>query len=137
VIFLDTNVISEQMRPHPNPSVIQWLTRNDPQVALSTIVIGEITFGITRIRNDERSPRLAFNLASLRSRMSGRIHPFDDSSADIYGDIMGQSHLAGRTMSVLDGMIAAIALRHKAALATRNGRHFLDLGLTIIDPWTA
>jgi predicted nucleic acid-binding protein len=135
VIFVDTNVVSEQMKPAPSTSVICWLTENDPQIALSSIVIGEIAFGISRIKTDERSPRLALNLASLRHRMSGRIYPFDDASADIYGEIMGQCHRAGRTMSILDGMIAAIALRQKAALATRNTKHFQGLGLTIIDPW--
>ena len=135
MIFVDTNVISEQMKPVPAPAVIQWLTDNDSQIALSAIVIAEIAFGIARIRNDERSPRLSYNLASLRRRMTGRIYPFDDASADIYGDIMGQSHLAGRTMSILDGMIAAIALRHNASLATRNTAHFQIPGLKLINPW--
>ncbi len=137
MIFVDTNVVSEQMKPAPSRAVIEWLIEHDSEIALSTIVIAEIAFGIARIRTDERSPRLALNLSSFRRRMADRIYFFDDISAVLYGDIMGQSHRARRGLSALDGMIAAIARRHDAALATRNTRHFLGLGLTIIDPWQA
>ena len=135
MIFLDTNVLSETMRPVPDQGVMIWLHDQDNALCLSTIVIAEIMFSIHKLRANERPARLVSRITMWRERLRERTFAFDEPSADIYGQLMGQNKRAGRTMSVPDGMIAAIALRHKAALATRNARHFAGLGLTILDPW--
>jgi predicted nucleic acid-binding protein len=135
VIFLDTNVVSEVMRTTPDRTVTGWLKRNEPELVLSSVVIAEISYGIERVRAAERSPRLVHDFLSIRQRFASRIQTFDEESALIYGRIMGTAKLAGRPMMAADGMIAAIALRHDAPLATRNSSHFEVRDLRLIDPW--
>jgi predicted nucleic acid-binding protein len=135
LIFLDTNVVSETMRPKPDRTVVIWLERNDSEIALPSVAIAEIAFGIQRIRPDERAPKLELTLNAIRDRFVSRIFAFDEDAALIYGRIMGEAERKGRKMATPDGMIAAIALRHGAALATRNREHFRVEGLELIDPW--
>ena len=77
VIFIDTNVISELMRKAPDPGVIDWFERHDAELALSTIVIGEIAFGIAKVRPEPRSRRLASDFHDLRRRYADRIFGFN------------------------------------------------------------
>jgi predicted nucleic acid-binding protein len=135
VIFLDTNVVSEVMRPKPAEAVLLWLELNIAELALSAVVIAEISFGIERIRPAERAPRLARAFASVRERFAARILAFDEDSATIYGVIMGEASRKGRTLSMLDGMIAATAMRYSATMATRNRKDFDVLGLKVVNPW--
>jgi hypothetical protein len=135
VILLDTNVVSEVMRPKPDQNVIDWLTRFDSELALPAIAIAEIAHGIERIRPAERAPRLARTLDGLRKHYEGRVLAFDERAAMIYGVIMGDASRKGQNLGPLDGMIAATAVRHRAALATRNTRDFGFLELRVIDPW--
>ena len=109
MIFLDTNVVSETLRKSPDAAVLAWLEKHDAELALSAVVIGELAFGIGKIRPDQR--------------------------AVLYGDIMGRAVRKGRPMSAPDGMIAAIAGVHDCALATRNTSDFQDAGIALIDPW--
>ena len=111
MIFLDTNVVSETMRKAPEPGVMAWLVRHDAEVALSTVLVGEIAFGIAKIRPDERAKRLEQALLEWRHRFAGRIFGLTEEAALAYGDIMGDASRRGRGMSAQDGMIAAIA-RH-------------------------
>jgi predicted nucleic acid-binding protein len=135
VIFLDTNVVAETMRPSANPDVTHWLARHEPALALSTIVIAEIAYGVAKLGTDDRAPRLMTILDAWRQRFAGRIHGFDEEAALIYGRVMAARRAAGRLISAQDGMIAAIALRHRAAIATRNTRDFEIDGLRVINPW--
>lgn len=137
MIFLDTNVVSESFRKQPNQAVLAWLMRHDADLALSTVVIGEIAYGIEKIRDDERTPRLERALTAWRQRFSGRIFDFDEHAAMAYGSIMGQAKRKGRMMSAPDGMIAAIALSKGGLLATRNSTDFLDCSVGLINPWEA
>ena len=135
MIFLDTNVLSEAMRIAPDARVMRWLGALGERGSVSTVVLAELRFGIERIRPSERAPRLANVLAELVHGYAGRIHGFDLDAAFIYGEIMGKASRAGRPMQAPDGMIAAISLRHKAELATRNVRDFEALGVTVVNPW--
>lgn len=135
MIFLDTNVLSETMQRAPEPRVLRWLDAHSSDLATSAVVIGEVRFGLERIRHDERSPRLRAGFEQWLGRLRNRIFPYDRVSAEIYGVLTGAASLRGLTMSPPDGMIAAIALQHGAALATRNTRHFSFIGLPLIDPW--
>ena len=135
MIFLDTNVVSEVMRPHPAPVVLSWLAHQDSELALSAVAIAEISFGIERIRPAERAARLSRSFGDIRQHYSTRIFPFDETAALIYGAIMGEASRQGRPLSPPDAMIAAIALRHNAAMATRNTAHFRIEGLRIVNPW--
>jgi len=135
VIFVDTNVISETLNIVPTRQVDAWLARHDAELALSSVVIAEVAFGIQKIRPDERAKRLEGGLQTLRRRFAGRIFPFTEEAALIYGKIMGQAARRGVQMSGADGMIAAVALINGGRLATRNVRDFKDTGLTVINPW--
>jgi predicted nucleic acid-binding protein len=103
LIFLDSNVISETLRKTPNPSVIAWLVRNDAELALPTVTIAEIAFGIGKIRPDQRATRLKHGLASWRHRFADRIFPLTEAAALAYGDIMSAALRQGRTMTAPDG----------------------------------
>ncbi len=136
MIFLDTNVVSEPMRHEASPLVVEWLAKHEKQLALSTVVLAEIVYGIFSVRKAERSPLWLDQLLFIREKYDGQIYAYDEKSALIYGRMMGDRKLAGRPSSVVDGMIAAIALQHGAALATRNQKHFQGVGLKLINPWT-
>ena len=135
MIFLDTNVVSETLRKMPDPAVIAWLLRNDAELALPTVTIAEIAFGIEKIRPDQRAVRLERDLADWRHRFADRIFAFTEAAALAYGEIMGAAQQRGRPMQTADGMIAAIARIHGGRLATRNLGDFARTGLELVCPW--
>jgi hypothetical protein len=135
VIFIDTNVVSETFRLQPDARVMDWLTRYDAELALSTVVIAELAFGIEKIRPDQRAIRLEPGLDAWRQRFSGRIFAFTEEAALVYGHVMGQAVRNGRPLSAQDGMIAAIALANASPLATRNHSDFESTGVELINPW--
>lgn len=135
MIFLDTNVVSETLKKTPDGAVIAWLVRHDAELALPTVTIAEIAFGIARIRPDQRASRLESGLAEWRRRFAGRIFGLTEEAALAYGEIMGEAARQGRPMSAPDGMIAAIARVAGGRLATRNLSDFATTGLDLISPW--
>lgn len=135
MIFLDTNVVSETLKKAPSENVLAWLVRFDAELALPTVTIAEIAFGIQKIRPDERAVRLEQGLAEWRRRFAGRIFGLTEAAALAYGEIMGQAVREGRPMSAPDGMIAAIARVNGGRLATRNTRDFTGTGIEVVDPW--
>lgn len=135
MIFLDTNVVSETLRKSPDPAVIAWLVRHDAELALSTVTIAEIAFGIDKIRPDQRAVRLEQGLADWRRRFADRIFGLTEEAALAYGRIMGAASRQGAGMSAPDGMIAAIAQINGGRLATRNSTDFRTTGLELISPW--
>jgi toxin FitB len=135
VIFLDTNVLSEPMNRAPNDGVVRWLNRHETATVVSSVVIAEVGYGIYAVKPEERSPRHLKQFIAIRDRYADRTFDFDMASALIYAQLMGSRKLAGKTTSMADGMIASIALRHKAALATRNISDFTGMGLELVNPW--
>jgi predicted nucleic acid-binding protein len=135
LIFLDTNVISETLRKSPSEAVISWLVRHDAELALPTVTIAEIAYGIQKIVPDQRALRLEQALAAWRRRFADRIFGLTEEAATAYGEIMGAASRQGRSMSAPDGMIAAIARVNGGRLATRNIADFQATGLDLISPW--
>lgn len=135
MIFLDTNILSETLRKSPNPTVIAWLIRYDAELALPTVTIAEIAFGIQKLVPDQRATRLEQGLADWRHRFADRIFGLTEEAALAYGDIMGAASRQGLGMSAPDGMIAAIARVNGGRLATRNLVDFRTTGLELISPW--
>jgi hypothetical protein len=135
LIFIDTNVLSETLRKSPDPSVIAWLVRHDAELALSTVTIAEIAFGIQKLMPDQRARRLEQGLADWRHRFADRIFGLTEEAALAYGEIMGAASRQGVRMSAPDGMIAAIAKINDGRLATRNLAEFRTAGLDLISPW--
>lgn len=135
MIFLDTNVVSETLKKAPNEAVLAWLVRYDAELALPTVTIAEIAFGIQKIRPDQRADRLEQGLADWRRRFADRIFGLTEEAALAYGEIMGAAVRQGRGMSAPNGMIAAIARINGGRLATRNLTDFETTGLDLTSPW--
>jgi predicted nucleic acid-binding protein len=135
LIFLDTNVISETLKKAPSPAVMAWLVRHDAELALPTVTIAEIAFGIQKIVPDQRAGRLEQGLSDWRRRFADRIFALTEEAALAYGEIMGSASRQGRGMSAPDGMIAAIARVNGGRLATRNLTDFGTTALELISPW--
>jgi predicted nucleic acid-binding protein len=135
LIFLDTNVVSESLRILPDPAVIAWLVRNDAELALPTVTIAEIAFGIQKIVPDQRAVRLEQVLTDWRHRFADRIFGLTEAAALAYGEIMGTASRQGLGMSAPDGMIAAIARVNGGRLATRNLADFRAAGIDLVSPW--
>ncbi|WP_290653453.1 type II toxin-antitoxin system VapC family toxin [Aquisalimonas sp.] len=137
MIFLDTNVVSETLKPSPDPLVIDWLIAHDAELALPAVALAELAYGIERVRPHNRAKRLARGLVAWRDRLKGRIFSFGEAAAMHYGELMGEAARNGLPMSIPDGMIAATARVHAASLATRNVADFRDTELDLINPWIA
>lgn len=135
MIFVDSNVVSEPPRKRPHDGVMAWLVGHDAELALSTVAIAEIAFGIAKIRPDERATRLELGLLEWRRRFTSRIFGLTEDAALAYGEIMGGATRHGRPMSAPDVMIAAIAKAHGGKLATRKLADFEAAGVPLVSPW--
>lgn len=138
MILLDTNVISEAMKPEPDPAVRGWLDEQAPETLyLSSVTIAELTFGIGALPDGHRKNGLAAALEGVMALFGERLLPFDTEAARRYGDLAVRARTAGRGFPTPDGYIAAIAAAHDFAVATRDASAFEAAGLVVIDPWTA
>lgn len=138
MILLDTNVLSELMRPAPAPAVETWVSAQPAaSIFISAITEAELRYGLALLPDGQRRRRLLVQAqAMLAEDFAGRILPFDSAAAEAYAPIAAARRLAGRPVSQADAQIAAIAASRGAALATRNVTDFTDCGITILDPWT-
>ncbi len=136
MILLDTNVLSELTKPTPSAHVVAWLNDNEPKLALSAVTLAELRYGIARLPDGKRKSSLIRFWDTTRDRFKGRTFPFDERTAEIYGDIVAEAEKQGRRLNVADAQIAAIALAHRMSVATRNTGDFENTGVTVINPWT-
>jgi toxin FitB len=139
VILLDTNVISALMRRGPEQAVVDWLDRQPSESIWTTAVtVFEVRTGLHLLASAKRRRDLqrAFD-ALLAEELEGRIQSFDTAAANAAGEIAAQRQSAGRPVEIRDVQIAGITKARRAQLATRNTRHFTDLGIQLIDPWSA
>ncbi len=140
MIVLDTNVLSEVLRPAPDPRPLAWLaaqTRADlftTTVDTSRVALRRPTACLPAQRRDGLLEAVQ---AVFASDMVGQVLSFDNAAADLYAEIAAARKLAGRPISQFDAMIAAIARSRGADLATRNVRDFIGCGVQVIDPWQA
>ena len=135
MILLDTNVLSELTRPTPSARVVTWLAVNEPSLAVPTIALAEVRYGISRLpRGRRRSSLLDFWRATCE-RFRDRILSFDRRAAEAYRDIAARAERSGRRLNVQDGQIAAIALVHRMQVATRNVADFESSGVALVNPW--
>lgn len=136
MIVLDSNVLSEAMRTHPDTNVIAWLASPQAADAFTTaITVGEILTGIGMLPRGKRRNRLRDITEQLLEDLQDRILVYDTNAARIYARLHETRRTTGRPLRVEDGMIGAICARDNARLATRNVRDFADLGVELIDPW--
>lgn len=134
MILLDTNVLSELTRTLPEPKVVGWLEDNDPLLALPSIALAELRYGIARLPTGRRRTSLLDFWDKTRERFVGRIYAFDERAAEAYGDIAAAERI-GRRLNVADGQIAAIAKVHRMTIATRDEDDFAASGVPVANPW--
>lgn len=137
MIILDTNVISELMRVNPEPIVLKWIEgQKTTNLAITAIGIAEIQRGILRLPKGKKRKMLHENfIAFIENAFAGRILPFDERAAYLYGEIASDREKAGFNTDAIDLMIAAIAKNYNATIATRNIKDFKDCGVKLINPW--
>jgi predicted nucleic acid-binding protein len=137
MIVLDTNVLSEVLRPVPEASVMDWLAIW-PRVSLFTTAVtrGEILYGI-RLLPDGKRRRGLWDAANaiFDEDFAGQVLSFDNDAADMYAEISASRRSAGKPISQYDAMIAAMTRSRGAGLATRNVKDFEDCGVELINPW--
>lgn len=137
MILVDTNVWSEQTKPHADAAVLAWLEDNDADLVLSSLVIAEIRYGIELPKAARKRPHLEAWLAGLESRYYGQTLVFGPESALHYGRVAARPEVKAREPQVIDMLIAAQALQHQIPVATRNAKDFDWIGVDLIDPWQA
>ena len=137
MILLDTNVVSEAMKPEPAPSVRAWL---DAQAAetlfLSSVTVAELMFGIGALPKGRRKNKLTAALDGVLDLFADRILPFDTRAARRYAEVALGARAAGKGFPTPDGYIAAIAAAQDFAVVSRDTSAFAAAGLVVIDPWT-
>jgi predicted nucleic acid-binding protein len=138
VIILDTNVVSAIMQDSPDAAVAEWLD-GEPRESLWTtsITIYELRFGIEILATGRKRQNLETALDRLLHRsMHEKILPFDQDAAEHAARISAERRASGRPSEIRDVEIAGIVRARKATLATRNVRHFQDVGLKLVNPWS-
>ena len=134
--LLDTNAVSEWVKPRPNPGLTAWIESTDEdRIFLSVISLAEVRYGIERLSHGKRRRRLEQWLQDeLPLRFEDRILPVNASVADASGKVLSRSEAAGRPMGVMDAFLAATAEVHCLTLVTRNVADF-SLLKNILNPW--
>lgn len=137
MIILDTNVLSELLRPSPAPQVEAWLARQDgASVFFTAVGEAELRYGLAILPLGSRRNALSTAIkAMLDEDFSERILPFDRKAAGYYPLIAAERRAAGRPISQFDCQIASIARSRGGSIATRNKNDFEGCGITVIDPW--
>ena len=134
---VDTNVISELMRPVPNGSVAQWIHAQPiEELAITAVTVAEILYGLDLMADGRRKADLRTRFTAVLERaVPDRVLPFDEAAAAAYARIRGDRDRGGRPISVNDAMIAAIARIHGAAVVTRNVTDFAHSAIGVLNPW--
>lgn len=137
MIVLDTNVVSELMKPEPDSRVKRWLRfRAGETLVTTSVTAAEILYGIKRLAEGRRRDELAASFETLMSRgFRNRLLVFDERAAAAHAEIVVARVRQGRAIQIMDAMIAGIARSQAADIATRNASDFEDCGVQILNPW--
>jgi len=137
MIVLDTNVLSETMRPMPNPAVVAWLNRQDIQTLYITAVsLAELRFGIARLDDGRKKADLSKRLNLMLAQVfDGRILSFAAAGAQVFADRMAAARRNGNAVGFQDGMIAASVAASGFSIATRDTGPFEAMGVPVLNPW--
>jgi predicted nucleic acid-binding protein len=137
--LLDTNCISEVVRSTPEPRVLEWMeAAEETLLYLSVLTLGEIRKGVAGLPQGKRRTHLETWLElDLQARFSGRILPIDAAIADRWGLLADQAKRKGRTLSAIDGLLAATALHHNLTIVSRNVSDFAHAHVALLNPWQA
>jgi toxin FitB len=138
LIILDTNVVSEPLRPAPDPSVLAWLDAQEPQTLyVTSINLAELLVGVESLPKGRRRDALAQAIHDqVVDLFEGRVLSFDADAAHAFAKVSASARADGNVVAFADCAIAAIAHAHGFAVATRNLRDFKGTGVKLIDPWS-
>jgi toxin FitB len=138
LIILDTNVVSELMRPRPDARVIGSLRPLQPQLMLCAPVVYEVHFGIDRLQSAEPKARILDLWNNVFAQFGdARVLPIDAAAARYASEVKASKTGSRDHADIVDCLIAGIAIAQNAVVATRNARHFPIDRVEILDPWTA
>lgn len=137
MIVLDTNIISELMKPTPEPSVIAWLDRQSAlSIWTTSVCVFEVRAGLNTLAAGQRQRRLTDRFETfLEEGLRGRVLSLDTQSANAAASILADCKSRGTPIDFRDLLIAGIVAATRATLATRNTRHFAPTGVALVDPW--
>ena len=132
--LVDANVLSEATKPDPDPAVVDWLRRNEPEIAIDPVILGELRFGILLLPKGNRRTRLE----RWFDEGIQRLHclPWEANTGLRWAQLLAQVRLSGQAMPLKDSLIAATALVHSLTLVTRNRSDFENAGVPILDPFS-
>jgi predicted nucleic acid-binding protein len=133
--LLDTCVLSELSRSRPDPKVSAWIAEHADELKLSAVSFGEISFGIERMPPSAKRNALAHWFEQVQRQFGDDLMASDEKVWLRYGQLKASLMAIGRVQDELDLLIGATASVHGLTLATRNPRHFKDMGLPLTDPW--
>jgi predicted nucleic acid-binding protein len=136
--LLDTNVVSEWVKPRPHPGVVSWLGRTDEdEIFLSVITLMELRYGVDCMSSGARQGRLNRWLRDdLPERFEGRLLNVNESVADVCGSLMARRKKVGKPMGAMDAIIGATAITHDLVLVTRNVADFDFPEGRVLNPWS-
>jgi predicted nucleic acid-binding protein len=139
MIILDTNVVSEPLRPRPDRHVLEWLDRQAPETLyITTVTLAELWTGIEVLPTGRRRAQLQDAMTNeVLPLFAGRVLGFDPAAAAAFARVFSKAKAAGNSMDFADCAIAAIAASHRFMVATRNSRDFQGSGIELLDPWVA
>ncbi len=139
MFLLDTNVISELIRPNPNPAVVNWVAGHlSSKLFISVITEMELIYGIAILPSGRRRTLIAKSIESmLQEDFSGRILPFDRKAASASALIRANRRKLGKKIQTADAQIAGIAYIYETILVTANEKDFVDCGIEIVNPWNS
>ena len=131
--LVDANVLCEATRPDPDPRVIEWLKRNERDLVVDPVILGEIRFGILLVPRGRRRRQLEHWFDDV----AGRIHclSWDNETGLRWAELLAHLRSIGRPMPIKDSLIAATALTYGLQVATRNRRDFESCGIELVDPF--
>jgi predicted nucleic acid-binding protein len=137
MILLDTNVLSEVMLLRPEPAIMAWIDSQEPDgLWTCTIVVAEVFSGLDLMPAVNRQEQLREKAGYMFSTLlAGRIFPFDQAAARVYGSVLKTRKSLGRPIDEIDALFAATALACGATLATRNTPGFEGTGISLVNPW--
>lgn len=134
--LLDTNAVSEWVKPRPNPGLIAWMeSADEDRIFISVVSLAELRYGVERMAAGKRRSRLEQWLQhELPLRFENRILPVDINVAEAWGRTVSRNEAAGRRISTMDAFLAATAETHHLTLVTRNVSDF-PLLKAVLNPW--
>jgi len=137
MIVLDTNVLSELMRPKPSARLVEWIAQQPAaDLFTTTITEAEIFYGIELLgKGKRRDGLLAAAEGMFNEDFAGRVLGFESDAARHFARIAAHRRAVGKPISHAGAQIAAIARAHGAKLATGNGLDFADCSIVVLDPW--